>query len=89
MAHTLAQLRALTDDEIVRLYDEAAPNTALWLNFYRDELVRRQVECQGDRMEAMTRRIESMTRTMLRLTIVISVLTVIIAVLGAVPLLRP
>ena len=84
MAHTLAELRALSDAEVVRLYDAAADNTGVGLNFYRDELVRRDFERQGDRTEAMTRRIESMTAKMLWLTVAILLLTIFNVVLVAI-----
>lgn len=56
--------------------------------FYRDELVRRDMERQGDRMRAMTARIEAMTRTMLRLTIAVLVLTVVNVARVALTLIR-
>jgi hypothetical protein len=88
MAHTLAQLRALSDEEIVRLYDEFADRTGVGLNFYRDELVRRDAQRQGDRMEAMTARIQAMTAKMLWLTIAVLVLTIVNVALVALTVIR-
>lgn len=89
MAHTLAELRALSYEQIQRLYDDTATHTAVGLNFYRDELVRRELERQGDRMETMTTRIESMTAKMLWLTVAILVLTIVNVVLVAWSFRRP
>ncbi|WP_415648285.1 hypothetical protein [Stackebrandtia soli] len=39
---TWAEVRALPDDELVRLYDWKAETTATGLSFYRDELRHRE-----------------------------------------------
>jgi hypothetical protein len=89
MAHKLAELRTMSDDEIVRLYDETARTTVVSLDFYRQELLRRELERQGTRMEAMTVQIKLMTAKMLWLTVAILVLTVLNVALVAWSLRQP
>lgn len=42
MAPKLNRLRELTDEEIVEAHDGLAPNTSVGLNYYLDELTRRE-----------------------------------------------
>jgi hypothetical protein len=42
MSEKIADLRALTDDEIISRHDVAARNTSVGVNFYLDELRRRE-----------------------------------------------
>ncbi|MFS8103460.1 hypothetical protein LFM09_40675 [Lentzea alba] len=44
MSHTLKQLRAMTDEEIEKVHDGHAKNTAVGINYYLDELSRRSFE---------------------------------------------
>jgi hypothetical protein len=70
MAYTLAELRSLSTDDLMQEHDEQAPRTQVGLNYYRDEILRREVEAQQNR-------IERMTATIQRLTWAITVLTVV------------
>jgi hypothetical protein len=42
MSEKIADLRALTDDEIISRHDVIARNTSVGVNFYLDELRRRE-----------------------------------------------
>ncbi len=79
VAETLAELRQLPEDEIVRRHDAIAANTGVGTNHYLQEIARRDAALQGDR-------IEKLTATMARLTWVITILTAInvVAALAAV-----
>ena len=61
MAQSLAQLRALTDEEVVRSYDQQAQTTQVGLQHWSDELNRRYQERQTDSMIGFTRQIKWMT----------------------------
>lgn len=77
MVEKLAELRQMSDDEVVGLYDRQAQNTSVGLNHYRDELLRRDQEKQTEIMLTYTRQIRWMT-----VVVTIStVINVIIAVL--------
>lgn len=67
MAYTIAELRALSEADLVREHDRIAQTTVLGLNYFRDELNRREQDKQ--------------TRIMVRLTWVITWLTALILVL--------
>lgn len=43
-AYTLAQLREMSDDDIVLLHDAESTNTFVGLNYFLDELRRRETE---------------------------------------------
>jgi hypothetical protein len=62
-AKTIADLRALSDEQLIEQHDQLAKNTIVGISYYLSELERRPVERQG--------------RLMLRLTWVVTVLTVI------------
>ena len=81
MAQSLAELRSTSIEEVVRTYDEIAAHTQLDLNFYREEIARRDAAKQ-------TARIIEMTQQMRTLTVVIAILTLLNSVFVAVPLLR-
>lgn len=42
MSHTIKDLRALSDVEIIELHDQEAGRTSVGVNFYLDELSRRE-----------------------------------------------
>lgn len=62
-AKTIAELRELSDEQLIEEHDLAATHTVVGISYYLDEIERRQVDRQQ--------------RQMLRLTWVVTVLTVI------------
>lgn len=70
MAHTYAQLRALSMEDLIRDYDATAPTTQVGLSFIRDEIMRREMEAQSARMLTMTHEMRLMTALMTVLTVV-------------------
>jgi hypothetical protein len=63
MAKTIAELRSLSDGELIKQHDKLAESTQVGTGYYLAELERRQVERQG--------------RQMLRLTWVVTALTIV------------
>ena len=61
MAESLAELRALSDDEVVERYDKQARTTVVGLNFWMEELNRRYQQRQTDSMLRLTKWITLMT----------------------------
>ena len=61
MAASLAELRAMSDDEIVRQYDKQASNTGVGLNYWTEELNRRSQQRQTDSMLGLTKWITLVT----------------------------
>jgi hypothetical protein len=47
MAHELEELRALSDDELVAMHDENAKNTVVGIDYYLNELQRRELSRQA------------------------------------------
>lgn len=70
MAPKLAELRARTDDEIVGIYDDVAKHTGVGLQFYLDELVRRETARTGQRMLELTVQIRWLTVAVTAATII-------------------
>lgn len=70
MAYKLAQLRALSDEELIREYDRIAETTNVGLDFYANELARRTFEVQNRRIESLTGVMTWMTGAILVLTII-------------------
>jgi len=77
VAQSYEDLRRFSKEEVVELYNRAAPNVQLGLAFYRDELAHREVEEQNQRIIKMTRGIWVMTLVITVTTIVNVVLFVL------------
>lgn len=74
-------LRALSDDELERRYDAAMGTTYAGLEYYRDELLRREAKRGTDELISLTRRIRS-------LTVAVAAATVVALAISVVALLR-
>jgi hypothetical protein len=66
----VSELRSLPDEELMRLHDTTMQNRAWHYNIFLDELRRREMVRQSERMEKLTRSINT-------LTIVITIATLI------------
>jgi hypothetical protein len=77
MTYSLKELRAASDEDLVARHDAEAKNASAGVNYYLDELARRDAHDQGERMVAMNAEMVRMTRTISRLTVAIAVLTVV------------
>lgn len=66
MAHSIEELKKLSDDELIRKHDEEAKNTVVGTRYYVDEIRYREQA--------------RLTSVMLRLTVAIFVLTGIVTV---------
>ena len=78
MSLPMKALRALTDDDLVEKYDATAVNTGVGLDYYREELQRRE-------QAAANQASDRLARASLRLacaTLVLSVVAVAIALLS-------
>ena len=70
MALSFAEWRQLSTDELIREYDHLAPHAQVGIAFIRDEILRRDVEEQTERMVRMTGEVRSLTRWIAGLTVV-------------------
>lgn len=75
MVETFKQLRQMSREEIERKYDRVAQTTGGSLNFYRDELLRRDLEEDNAQMLRFTRQVRDMTIAITVLTVVVAVMT--------------
>ena len=78
MSQSIEQLRKLTDDEVIALHDTVATHTQVGVQFYLDEINRREQNKQTDLMVKYT-------RLMLWLTIFVAALTVVNVIAVIVP----
>ena len=76
MALTLSDLRNLTDDELVERHDIQAKSTVVGIQYYLDELNRRNQERQTESMLRFTKWITVMTVVITVATLANVVLTV-------------
>ena len=51
MAHSIEELRRLSDDELIRQHEEAAKSTLVGTGYYLDEIRRRESDRRERRME--------------------------------------
>ena len=80
MSHSVEELRSLPRDELITRHDAVATPTSVGVNYYLEELARRDAAEQTAEMVRLTRRVA-------RLTMVITVLTaanVIAVIVGVV-----
>jgi len=63
------ELKNKTDAELIALYDKAAGNTIVGINYYAEELSRRRIEKSNKLMIKLTKWITIMTAIMLLSTI--------------------
>lgn len=82
MSYSLQELRTVATDELVAEHDRHAKNTVIGVDYFLNELARRDVKAQGDRMEVMTRTIRNLTWAIAALTVV-NVAVVIVAAYAA------
>jgi len=68
VAHKLIELRGMSDEDLVREHDEMAQHTIMGLNYYRDEIQRREIAAMNRRMERLTWSVSIMTAVILVLT---------------------
>ena len=80
MSQSIEELRKLSDDDVIALHDRVAQNTQVGVQFYLDEINRREQNKQTDLMVKYTKQI-------LQLTIMVAVLTVINVIAVAIPFL--
>lgn len=65
-----AELRKLTDEELIQRYDKEAENTVVATGFYLGELSHRSMERRSERMLEFTKQIRTCTVVIVVLTIV-------------------
>jgi hypothetical protein len=87
-APKLAELESLSDQEIVKGYDEAAGNTAIGLAWYREELSRRRYERDAEAMRRLTERTVALTERTVHLTWVNAAVAILALVVAVVSLWR-
>jgi hypothetical protein len=85
MASTYAELRKLSDDDLIAAYDQLANSTCLGLAFYRDEIARRESDRLQAGMVKLTRQMHKMTLVILLATIVSTIFVVFQATRPASP----
>lgn len=78
MSETLAELRALSDDELVGRHDQLAKHTVVGTNHYLQELTRRDQDRQTQAMLRHTRWVTVMTGVITIATIVNVVVALLI-----------
>jgi hypothetical protein len=73
----MAELRAMTDEELVTRLDAIAASTQVGTQFYLDELRRREAHRQTAAMLGFTNTIRRLTWAVVALTVVLTVLTAV------------
>lgn len=68
-AFSLANLRELGDEGLIALHDEVARHTQVGVDYYLDELWRRETARQTNEIVGLTRAIKGMTLVMMIATI--------------------
>lgn len=69
-APKIAELRKMSNDELINLHDKATPDASLGVNYYVDELARRDQSKQTETILRYTRWIVGLTIVMTLVTVV-------------------
>lgn len=75
MVESFQQLRRMSREDVERKYDDVARSTGGNINFYRDELLRRELEEQSNKMSRFTRQVRDMTIAITAMTIIVVIVT--------------
>ena len=70
MSESVAELKKLSDEELVERHDKQAQHTQVGIKFYLDEL-------RGRENARLSRSVEKMTRAILWLTVIIGIATLV------------
>jgi hypothetical protein len=65
---TYRELKEMSDDALIDLYDESAAHTVVTPGFYLDELARRHQSRQSNEIASLSYQMTDMTRKIQRLT---------------------
>jgi len=82
----VSDLRSMPEEELMRRHDSEMLNRSAHYNIYLDELRRREMSRQGERMEALTRSLNRFTRWLVWLTVLIAISTIVSVVIAALTL---
>jgi len=82
MSETLANLRSIPTDQLIKTHDFLAQNTIAGVQYYLDELARRDTENANKTLLELTSQMKWMTVTIVVLTVV-NVILVAFSVWGA------
>ena len=82
----VSDLRSMPEEELMRRHDSEMLNRSAHYNIYLDELRRREMSRQGERMEALTRSLSRFTRWLVWLTVLIAISTIVSVVIAALTL---
>lgn len=88
IAVSIHELRAMSDEEVIRRHDEAAKNTLVGTAFYLDELRRRGDERHAEKMLKLTEDLAVYTGEIRWLTRVVTAATVIAILIAAIGVLK-
>lgn len=83
MAPNLSKLRAMSDEDIVATYDDVAQHTGVGLQFYLDELVRRETARTNEKLVALTGQIRLLTVATTAAAIIAIAISVVALIRGA------
>lgn len=77
IAFKYEQLEKLTLEQLKQAYDVTANNTVVGLDFYRQEISRRETELLNSRLLVFTKQMRDMTLVVVALTVINIILVVI------------
>jgi hypothetical protein len=88
MTFPLAELRSVSDEELIRRHDHIAEKTAPGVNYYLDELARRDHHKATETMEGYTRNTRDYTRWITWMTGIVTLATLVNVILTLVMVRR-
>lgn len=77
MSYSIEQLRGLSDALLIATHDQVAQNTNVGVDYFLNELARRDQARAGDRIEVLTRTVKHLTWIITALTFITAIATII------------
>jgi hypothetical protein len=77
MAESYEELHQMSTEDVIQAHDLYAPQVVPHLDYYCNELTRREIQAHSQQMLSMTADMRRWTKVMLGLTIIIAVLTAV------------
>lgn len=83
MSHKWNDLKTLSDEQLIAAYDAAAEDTAVGINYYREELVYRQQEKTAAAQLAQATEARALNDRIARFTLWLTIMTAVMVLLTA------
>jgi hypothetical protein len=77
MSYSFQNLRSMSDEDLIKAHDVVATHTQFGVNYFLDELRRRDASKEAKEIHVLTVKLESLTKWIFALTVVTTTASVV------------